>query len=109
MGVLSASSDDENEFTCSKSKLKAELNTLLATPMHTQSFAGKYPTMSGRLQLPTDFTHFEEKKKSAVHAISKSEAELKSMLRGNKSGSATTALVKKKKKKKKAKKLKDHI
>ena len=66
-------------------------------------FAGKYPTMSGRLQLPTDFTHFEEKTKSAVHAISKSEAELKSMLRGNKSGSATTALVKKKKKKKKAK------
>jgi len=112
--VLSASSDDENEFTCSKSKLKAdlkskikstraELNTLLATPMHTQSFAGKYPTMSGRLQLPTDFTHFEEKKKSAVHAISKSEAELKSMLRGNKNGSATTALVKKKKKKKKTK------
>merc|ERR1712086_572463 len=51
--ILSASSDDENEFTCSKSQLKAdlkskikvakaELNSLLATPMHTQSFAGMY-------------------------------------------------------------------
>ena len=34
---------------------KAKLATLLASPMHTQDYCGKYPTMSGTLKFPTDF------------------------------------------------------
>merc|ERR1719210_392432 len=91
---LSDDDEDDNEFTCSKSQVKADLkaqiksmraqlNTMLAAPIHTQNFAGKYPTMSGRLQLPTDFkVRPGEETKSAVNAVSKSEAELKSLLRG---------------------------
>ena len=61
--------------------------------------------MSGRLQLPTDFKVTGEVTKSAVNAVSKSEAELKSLLRGKGSGNKKdTALVKRKKKKNKSKK-----
>ena len=68
-------------------------------------FAGKYPTMSGRLQLPTDFkVNPGEATKSAVNAVSKSEAELKALLRSGGGGAAAaSALVKRKKKKKKSK------
>ena len=61
--------------------------------------------MSGRLQLPTDFkVRPGEETKSAVNAVSKSEAELKSLLRGSGAGKTkATALVKRKKKKNKAK------
>jgi len=113
---LSDDDEDDNEFTCSKSQVKADLkaqiksmraqlNTMLAAPIHTQNFAGKYPTMSGRLQLPTDFkVRPGEETKSAVNAVSKSEAELKSLLRGSGAGKTkATALVKRKKKKNKAK------
>ena len=63
-------------------------------------FAGKYPTMSGRLQLPTDFkVRPGEAAKSAVNAVSESEAELKALLRSG-GGAASAALVKRKKKKK---------
>ena len=31
---------------------QAELNALLATPMLSAGFSGKYPTMSGRLEVP---------------------------------------------------------
>lgn len=57
---------------------KAQLNTLLATPLHTHNFGGKYPTMSGRLQFPTEFKGQE---KSAVSAVSKSQAELTALLK----------------------------
>ena len=38
-----------------KSKIKstkAQLAIMLATPIHSQSYAGKYPTMSGKLKYP---------------------------------------------------------
>merc|ERR1712223_1992064 len=101
---LSDDDEDDNEFTCSKSQVKADLkaliksmraqlNTMLAAPLHTKNFAGKYPTMSGRLQLPTDFkVRPGEVTKSAVNAVSKSEAELKTLLRGSGSGTTKTAL-----------------
>lgn len=83
---LEISDDDgDHEKAEAKAKIgvkikqtKAQLNTLLATPLHTHNFGGKYPTMSGRLQFPTEFKGQE---KSAVSAVSKSQAELTALLK----------------------------
>jgi len=51
-----------------KSKIKstkAQLAVMLATPIHSQSYAGKYPTMSGKLRYPSDF----KAKSKAVKAM----------------------------------------
>jgi ATP-dependent RNA helicase DDX24/MAK5 len=93
--LVVSESDDEDEFGEPKSKVqadhksqikskRAELHSMLATPMHSQGFSGKYPTMSGRLQLPTDFQARADDTKSAVKAVSKSKAELKAILKGPK-------------------------
>ena len=87
-------------------KITYYLLNQLGTHFIENFIAGKYPTMSGRLQLPTDFkVRPGEVTKSAVNAVSKSEAELKSLLRGSGSGTTKTALVKRKKKNKKSKKI----
>lgn len=84
---------------------KAQLNQLLATPLSNQSFGGKYPTMSGKLKLPTDFkVRPENVKTSAINAVSKSKAEMKALMRQpNKMGQKKKAVVNKKFKKKKKK------
>lgn len=87
--------------------VRAQLNTLLATPIHTQSFGGKYPTMSGRLQLPTEFLVSSENTKSALNALSKSKDEIKSLLRGKKRPAATSSRPMKKFKKRRTNKSKN--
>ncbi len=70
-----------------KNKIKAkeaELSRLLATPMHGQGFAGKFPTMTGKLRLPTDFrATADDSAKSALEAVSKSKAEMKALLKSS--------------------------
>lgn len=101
-------SEPEDEFGDSKSKVhadqknrirmkKAELNGLLSAPIHAQGFSGKYPTMSGRLQMPADFKGHDDS--SAVEALSKSKAEMKALLRSKGPAKAKVNIVKKKKKK----------
>ena len=68
-------SDDDMEDESSqrkkadlKSKIKstkAQLAVMLATPIHSQTYAGKYPTMSGKLKYPSDF----KAKSKAVKAM----------------------------------------
>lgn len=102
-------SDSENEFEHTKSRQKAtkkakiaakkaELTTMLATPIHTQYYVGKYPTMSGKLLLPTDFKTKGHEDQSALKAMSNSKAEIKALL---KSRSSLASNWKKKRGKKK--------
>ena len=53
-------SDNENAKSKSSSKMKlkakeAELDRLFAMPITTVEFSGKYPTKTGKLQLPKEF------------------------------------------------------
>ena len=69
-----------------KAKIKAkraELTHLLATPLHAQKYAGKYITMGGKFQLPTDFKAVgSEGGQSALRAMSKSKEEMKNLMKG---------------------------
>ena len=69
-----------------KAKIKAkraELTHLLATPLHAQKYAGKYITMGGKFQLPTDFKAVgSEGGQSALKAMSKSKEEMKNLMKG---------------------------
>ncbi len=60
---------------------RTQLNSLLATPMHNQRFLGKYPTMSGKLMLPSN----EFRVDKAITAVNKSQADMKSLLGGSQS------------------------
>ena len=69
-----------------KAKIKAkraELTHLLATPLHAQKYSGKYITMGGKFQLPTDFKAVgSEGGQSALRAMSKSKEEMKNLMKG---------------------------
>ena len=90
----SADSDSaENQFDHVKSRQKAsqkanikakraELTHLLATPLHSQKYSGKYITMGGKFQLPTDFKAVGSEGQSALQAMSKSKEEMKNLMKG---------------------------
>jgi ATP-dependent RNA helicase DDX24/MAK5 len=120
-----SANDSENEFTQARSRQKAnqkskinakksELSQLLALPLHQSgTYHGKYPTMSGKLQLPSEFkTTGSVGEKSAVKAVVANKAEMKNLFKnstGNISNDKKGLMLRKKKqgrntKKKKAKK-----
>lgn len=90
-----SANDSENEFTQARSRQKAnqkskitakkaELSQLLALPLHHQTYSGKYPTMSGKLQLPSEFkTTGSVGEKSAVKAVVANKAEMKALFKGS--------------------------
>ena len=102
-----SANDSENEFTQARSRQKAnqkskinakkaELSQLLALPLHHQTYSGKYPTMSGKLQLPSEFkTTGSVGEKSAVKAVVANKAEMKALFKGSSSASSSITNSKK--------------
>ena len=83
-----------------KAKIKAkraELTHLLATPLHAQKYSGKYITMGGKFQLPTDFKAIGSEGQSALQAMSKSKEEMKNLMKGSKPKANSNFKRKKKK------------
>merc|ERR1712223_613715 len=83
-----------------KAKIKAkraELTHLLATPLHAQKYSGKYITMGGKFQLPTDFKAVGSEGQSALQAMSKSKEEMKNLMKGSKPKANSNFKRKKKK------------
>ena len=89
-----SANDSENEFTQARSRQKAnakskinakksELSQLLALPLHHQTYHGKYLTMSGKLQLPSEFKTTGSTEKSAVKAVKANKAEMKVLFKGS--------------------------
>ena len=89
-----SANDSENEFTQARSRQKAnakskinakksELSHLLALPLHHQTYHGKYLTMSGKLQLPSEFKTTGSTEKSAVKAVKANKAEMKVLFKGS--------------------------
>ena len=116
-----SANDSENEFTQARSRQKAnakskinakksELSQLLALPLHHQTYHGKYLTMSGKLQLPSEFKTTGSTEKSAVKAVKANKAEMKVLFKGSAGNISKGLMLRKKKqggrnnKKKKSKK-----
>lgn len=61
----------------------AELDALLAVPLTSPGFSGKYPTKTGRLEMPNQFG--ESTSKSAIHSLQKDAENTKELLKSNRS------------------------
>ena len=58
-----------------------ELDQLLQTPLISQGFSGKYPTKSGKLQLPKEFA--KDSSDSAIQSLAKNEEKTKQILKSS--------------------------
>ena len=100
--VSDSDEDEDDEVNCStkrKSNQKqliaakqAELNALIAKPLMSIEFSGKYPTQSGKLMLPAKTK--DKERKSALKTLKEEGEEARKLLK-------TNGVNKKKKNKKK--------
>jgi len=107
MLIVNCSGDDEaTRFEKEKRDLKrsgetaskqAELNALLATPLIQSGFSGKYPTMTGKLELPKSLA--ESAAKSAIDRLTTEVRDSKNLLKSKPSEASLKNRRKRKKKK----------